>query len=112
MGRFEATTSVGTAAATVTLAGECDLSVRDELTAALAAAIDRSRVVVVDLAGLTFLDSSGIHGLVMAYHAAQDAGVKLYVVNARGVVAELLGLTGVADLLRAPGDAQADEGLA
>lgn len=104
MGRFEATTSVGTAAATVTLAGECDLSVRAELTAALDAAIARSRVVVVDVAGLTFLDSSGIHALVMAHHAAQDAGVKLYVVNAGGVVAELLDLTGVADLLRAPGD--------
>jgi anti-sigma B factor antagonist len=112
MGRFEVSTSVGTGVATVALAGECDLSVRDELAAALDAAIARSRIVVVDLAELTFLDSSGVHGLVMAYHAAQDAGVKLYVVNALGVVAELLELTGVAELLRAPGDAPSDQGMA
>lgn len=59
-------------------------------------------MVVVDLSGLTFLDSSGIHALVMAHQAALREGGKLYAVGAVGVVADLLDLTGVADLLRPP----------
>jgi anti-anti-sigma factor len=89
----------------VTLSGECDLSVREELTTALLAAAGRSRVVEVDLGGVTFMDSSGIHGLVMGYHAARERDGDLYVVNAGGVVDSVLALTGVADLLRAPGEA-------
>ncbi len=102
MAEFEAITSTEPDRLVVSLAVECDLSVRDQLTEALLAAVNRSRTVVVDLAGLTFLDSSGIHGLVTAYHAAQRDSGRLYVVNAAGVVADLLDLTGVADLLQAP----------
>jgi anti-sigma B factor antagonist len=89
----------------VTLSGECDLSVREQLTKALLAAAGRSRVVEVDLDGVTFMDSSGIHGLVMGYHAVQERDGELYVVNAGGVVKDVLVLTGVADLLRPPGTA-------
>jgi anti-sigma B factor antagonist len=102
MGRFEAKRSDESGATVVALAGECDLSVRDELTGVLLAAVAESRVVVVDLSGLTFLDSSGIHALVTAHQAALREGGKLYAVGAAGVVADLLDLTGVADLLRAP----------
>jgi anti-anti-sigma factor len=109
--QFEARTSVGLDSTTVALVGECDLSVRDELTAVLTAAIAGSRELVVDLRDLTFLDSSGIHALVTAYQAAQREGIKLYLVNAAGVVAEVLELTGVGDLMRAPDDSDGDEGL-
>ena len=104
MGRFEARRSARPGAAVVALAGECDMSVRDELTRVLLAAVAECRVVVVDLAGLTFLDSSGIHALVMAHQAALREGGKLYAVGAAGVVAGLMDVTGVADLLRAPDD--------
>lgn len=102
MARFEATRSSRSGAAVVALAGECDLSVRDKLTGVLLTAVAESRVVVVDLAGLTFLDSSGIHALVRAHQAALREGGNLYAVRAGGVVAELLDLTGVAELLRVP----------
>ncbi len=85
----------------VSLAGECDLTVHEELTKVLTAAVATSHPVVLDLDQLTFLDSSGVHALVMANRAARRAGVPMRAVNARGVVAELLDLTGVAELLHA-----------
>ncbi|MEU4714151.1 STAS domain-containing protein [Micromonospora purpureochromogenes] len=104
MARFEATTSTEPGRAVVRLAGECDLAAREELTAALLAAVAGAPIVLVDLGALDFLDSTGIHGLVTAHHAARAAGGRLYVVNARGPVANVLAITGVADLLRPPTD--------
>jgi anti-sigma B factor antagonist len=102
MARFEATTSDEAGGVRVALAGECDLEVRDELTSTLLAAVSRSPVVVVDLGGLDFLDSSGVHGLITAHHAAKESGRKLFVVNPTGAVATVLDLTGVGDLLSPP----------
>jgi anti-sigma B factor antagonist len=62
-------------------------------------------LLTVDLAGLTFIDSSGLHGLVTAHHAARARNGRVVVVNASGVVADVLDVTGVGELLR-------DEGLA
>jgi anti-sigma B factor antagonist len=102
MARFEATTSDEHGCVRVALIGECDLAVRDELTATLLAAVDRSAVVIVDLVGLDFLDSSGVHGLITAHHAAKKSGRKLFVVNPTGAVATVLDLTGVGALLSPP----------
>jgi anti-sigma B factor antagonist len=102
MAEFEAATSDGSDRVVVTLAGECDLTVADELTTVLLAAVERAPVVVVDLAALSFLDSSGIHALVTAYHASRDGGGAIYAVNAAGVVAHVLELTGVGELLAPP----------
>src|SRR4051794_32812980 len=95
MARFEATASAEAGRIRVALAGECDLEVREELIATLLAAVERAPVVVVDLGGLDFLDSSGVHGLVTAHHAAKESGGQLFVVNAGGPVAGVLELTGV-----------------
>ncbi|GAA2623260.1 hypothetical protein GCM10010399_63140 [Dactylosporangium fulvum] len=86
----------------VTLAGECDLASREQLTAVLMSAVHTAPVVVVDADELEFLDSSGVHGLVTAHRAAQEEGRRLYLVNAGGVVAHVLQVTGVADLLSPP----------
>src|SRR4051812_11996340 len=102
--RFEVGTSVESARATVALAGECDLTVRDELTSALLAAVERAPVVMVDLSALTFLDSSGVHCLVTAHHVALERGRRLYVTNAAGVVATVLDITGIGELLSPPVD--------
>jgi anti-sigma B factor antagonist len=105
MARFEVTTDVRPAHVVVALAGECDMAGRDELTSALLAAVQRATVVLVDMARLMFIDSSGLHGLISAHHAALEAGGRVYVVNAAGAVARLLDLTGVGELLRPPADA-------
>lgn len=102
MAHFEAKTSLEPGRAVVALAGECDLASRDELTSVLLAAVAAAQVVVVDLGGLTFLDSTGVHGLVTAHHAARQGGGRLYLVNAAGMVAGVLDLTGIGDLLRPP----------
>jgi anti-anti-sigma factor len=102
MAQFETSSSSESGRTIVRLVGECDLTVRDELTTALLSAIDGSPLVVVDLTELSFLDSSGLNGFVTAYHAARDKDGWLYVINAGGVVAELLAMTGIGDLLSPP----------
>jgi anti-sigma B factor antagonist len=87
----------------VTLAGECDMRGRDELTSTLLAAVDAAPLVVVDLAALRFMDSSGLHALVTAFEAARERGRHLYAVNASGSVATVLEMTGVLGLLQMPG---------
>jgi anti-sigma B factor antagonist len=99
---FEARTSRDGDGIVIALAGECDLAVRADLAAALQAAVEKSRTVVVDLTDLAFVDSSGVHELVTAYHAARDRSGGLYVRNASGVVAAVLEVTGVGELLAVP----------
>jgi anti-anti-sigma factor len=99
MARFAATTVDEPGRVRVTLSGDCDLAVRDEMSAALLTAVGRAEIVVVDLAEVGFLDSSGVHGLVAAHHAARNRGGRLYVENPSGAVATVLDLTGVGALL-------------
>ena len=73
---------------TVALSGECDLACRQELTAALQDAVSTARVVAVDLAGVRFLDSSGLHCLVVAYQKAVAEGKVLYATGATGAVSD------------------------
>jgi anti-anti-sigma factor len=100
--RFDLTTLDEPGQVRVTLEGECDLAVSDRLTEVLMDAVRRSPVVVVDLAGLEFLDSSGMHGLVTAHRAAKERGGRLEAVNPTGNVALVLDLTGVGTLLSPP----------
>lgn len=99
MARFAATTSDEGAGLRVSLAGDCDLAVREELVATLLAAVGRSATVTVDLAEVDFLDSSGVHGLVAAHRAAVERGGRLYVTNPSGSVAAVLDVTGLSGLL-------------
>jgi anti-anti-sigma factor len=108
MAQFEATTSIEPDRVVVALAGECDLSVRTDMSSVLHDAVTKSSLVAVDLRELTFLDSSGIHELVAAHQAARAGGGRVYVRNASGVVAEVLDVTGVAQLLRPPNEDAVD----
>ena len=99
MPNFEAKTSTDGDWLVVALSGECDLAVQAELAAALGDAVGRSRAVMIDLAALTFLDSSGIHELVTAHHASRERDGRLSVRNATGMVATVLEVTGVGELL-------------
>jgi anti-anti-sigma factor len=99
MARFEAATAVDGRQARVALSGECDLAARDQCVAALTGAVEAAPSVVVDLGALTFLDSSGVHALVTAHRAAVGRGGRLSVVNAAGMVAHVLEVTGVSTLL-------------
>jgi anti-sigma B factor antagonist len=86
----------------VVVSGDCDLASRQELTAALQAAVAKAPVVRIDLSGVQFLDSSGVHCLVVGHQKAVAEDKVLYLTGARGVVAHVLDLTGMAELLAPP----------
>lgn len=81
----------------VTLHGELDLSnahqVRDALVGIAGSAV------VVDLADLTFLDSSGIAALLAARKRILDAGHRFSLRGAQGMVRRVLEVTGLEHLL-------------
>jgi anti-sigma B factor antagonist len=106
MADFEAHTRRSAGTLVVALSGECDLRSRDEMTAVLLDAVGSSAEVTVDLAGVRFLDSSGLHALVTAHHAALDRSGGLHVVNATGTVETVLQITGILELLRQPAPAE------
>jgi anti-sigma B factor antagonist len=82
------------------LRGELDLDTGDlfEQQAALAIA-DRPRELVVDVAGLTFCDSSGIDVLLAAHETATRAGIDFRVHRPQGIVLRSLTVTGVYEML-------------
>jgi len=102
MPNVEVTTSFDGDEAIVALAGECDLSTREPVASALADAVDQCAVVIVDLAGLTFIDSTCINELIAAHHAARHRDGRIYVRGASGTVATVLDVTGVGALLALP----------
>lgn len=102
MSDFEAPTFHDDDRVVVAPAGECDLRSRDRLTETLLAAVRSATTVVVDLTAVTFFDSSGLHALVTAHHAALRRSGSLHVVNATGTVATVLEMTGLMELLRHP----------
>ncbi|KUL33402.1 STAS domain-containing protein [Actinoplanes awajinensis] len=104
MASFEARTATAPGRITLILSGDCDLTVRDKLTVALLDAVSRSTTIFVDVGGVGFLDSTGVHALVTAHHAALARSSRLYVINATGAVAAVLDLTGLGTLLQAPAD--------
>ncbi|SCL20917.1 anti-sigma B factor antagonist [Micromonospora rhizosphaerae] len=85
--------------------GEIDMAGVRQLERALDAVLDRPGVVevVVDLAEVAFLDSSGVATLLRAAAEAVGRGATLRVTNPRPVVARVLRITAVDILLGLPG---------
>ena len=81
-------------AAIVTVVGEVDLHTAGELRRAIDEAHRRgmSDYLVVDLLGVTFLDSTGLGVLI---HGQRQTGMPLKVVSARRQINETLRLTGL-----------------
>src|SRR5262245_20880598 len=79
----------------VTVTGVLDLSTRDELAAAAIGLLDDTKIVVFDLGGVTFLDSSGIGTLVRIRLEADRRGAEVRLRSATGHVAEILAITGL-----------------
>jgi len=77
----------------VALRGELDVMDAEAVAAALTAAADRANVVVVDLAGLTFIDASGVAALVRARRHARHRGGALVLASPQRQVRRVLALT-------------------
>jgi anti-sigma B factor antagonist len=88
--------------ATVLVAGEIDVASRPLLDDAIreAVAADGTESVVVDLSGVTFLDSSGIAALLKGRRVADEHQVAYRVTGARDLVQRVLEMTGVWEHLR------------
>lgn len=92
----------------VRLSGEIDLSNAPGLTQRLLTSpLFEARRVVVDLDDVTFLDSSGL-GLLVALRkqALHEADGDFAVINAHGVVARALEVSGLSDVMVEGGSAE------
>ncbi len=83
----------------VRLQGELDMATSPRLSEALSTALGARRPVVVDLADLTFIDSTGIAVLLEARRGAKESGVSLVVRSPNRPVLKALRLTGVDRIL-------------
>jgi anti-sigma B factor antagonist len=92
----------------LTLSGELDLGSADALREALTDAVKSPAVdaVLVDLEGLSFLDSTGIGVLVAGWRSATDSGKRLRVDKAHGMALEVMRITGVWPHLSGEADAR------
>ncbi len=88
----------GDAGTTVSIQGDIDSATVDELRIALARC-RKDGVVVIDLAGVPFIDSSGLGALVQASRASRDAGGQLRVENAGPAVTRAAQYAGLIDHL-------------
>jgi anti-sigma B factor antagonist len=93
----------------VVASGQVDLATAPRLAKALAAALGGgAKDIVVDLAAVDFLDSSGVRTLVEAARDARREGATLRLRGAQGWVARVLEITGVEEYLSPPPDPTPD----
>jgi anti-anti-sigma factor len=84
----------------VALSGELDMADADRVGDMLVEAASDGRAIVrVDLAGLTFADSSAVKSILRGATAAGEHGVTYELLNPRGSVQRLLSVTGLVDAL-------------
>jgi anti-sigma B factor antagonist len=91
------TTSDRGAQAVVTLCGELDVVDAEAVAAALAAAAGHGRVVIADLAGLTFIDASGVGALARGRRHARHSGGDLLLAAPQRQVRRVLAVAQPAD---------------
>ncbi|QZN84200.1 STAS domain-containing protein [Cellulomonas sp. C5510] len=85
----------------VRLVGEIDLSVRDQAAGALSAVQRAGRPVVLDLSGVTFLDSSGVSFLLQCRKACARDGLAFQLRDVPGRARRVLEVLGLVDVLAA-----------
>jgi anti-sigma B factor antagonist len=77
---------------TVFLSGEIDMDRSPEVRKALVAAVGQGRAVTVDMAGVDYMDSSGIACLVLAYQQSNAAQQDFELANVQPRVRKVLEL--------------------
>jgi anti-sigma B factor antagonist len=85
---------------TVSLHGEVDVLVVDQVRIALSEAIaERPRQIVVDLAGLSFIDSTGLGALIFGFQRARDQGLGFRLARPSRGVHQILVLSGLLEVV-------------
>ncbi|GAA0461575.1 hypothetical protein Ade02nite_16140 [Paractinoplanes deccanensis] len=87
----------GDGTARLTLDGDLDMATAGSLDGHVVRALtgERPRQLVIDAAGLSFCDSSGIHALVRARDTAHRHGASFVVSNTTGITRRTLEITGL-----------------
>jgi anti-sigma B factor antagonist len=93
--------SAGPSRVLMAVAGEVDMATAGQLVECLLTHADYD--VVVDLAGVTFLDSSGVSALLEGYKKLRDAGHTLCTTGERDNVRTVLEVAGVVGILHMDG---------
>ena len=87
------------------LEGELDLTTAPRLSDRIDEVVGDGRFrILVDLAVVTFCDSTGMSAFVRGHHRCADGGGWLRLVGARGTVARVLQISGLDTLLGSPAD--------
>ena len=90
---------------TVSLAGELDLGAANEVEQALETAqADGAGRLVIDLAGLEFIDSTGLRVLLSAQRRADDTKQALLLRNPQPQVRRLFEIAGILELISVQSD--------
>jgi stage II sporulation protein AA (anti-sigma F factor antagonist) len=79
--------------AVVTVAGDVDLASADRLGDELETALHKAQTLVVDVGGVTFIDSTGLNVLVQAHRTAQEGGGDLRIRRPSKMLTRLLEIT-------------------
>ncbi|HEX3752104.1 MAG TPA: STAS domain-containing protein [Streptosporangiaceae bacterium] len=100
MDQLRVSVSGGDSYIVVTLAGESDVYTYDQLRGALETEAGRGiALLVVDLAGLEFMDSTGVQVLLDVRVLMHDRGGKLVLARPQNTVARVLNLVGADQLI-------------
>ncbi|MFI6737758.1 STAS domain-containing protein [Nonomuraea sp. NPDC050451] len=84
----------------IEVAGEVDAATAANLTACIERGHpDAGLPLVLDMSGVSFMDSSGLHVLVQQYHRQDEHGTGLYLAAPHERVRRILKLTGVDQIL-------------
>ena len=84
----------------LTVAGELDLRTSPELEERLSRAFDAgAELVILDLRGVEFMDSTGLRVLLTAHQRAHESGRRFALVRGADQVERVLTLTGVREML-------------
>jgi anti-anti-sigma factor len=86
---------------TIALAGEIDLSTRQALAAAIEDAFEQMGVtnMIVDMAGVTFMDCCGLGALIQGRALAEKRSCAYQVCGVTGLARKVMEMTGVLDML-------------
>ncbi|MGW4527237.1 STAS domain-containing protein [Amycolatopsis sp. NPDC004378] len=95
---FSTSTASAGSGPVLTVRGELDVATAPQLRTRIGElTLDAGQLLVVDLAGVTFCDSSGISALIAARNAAQAANAEVALVAVPARITRTFELTGLAE---------------
>ncbi len=97
-GTFSVANEVDSGRSVVSVAGEVDVATAPDLRSRLDEAVDRGGLVITDLLGVTFIDSTALGVLIGSLKRAQASGGELRLVVADTRILKIFEITGLTNL--------------